>query len=112
MLSVFPQGHFQPDPVLVTILLVPIRCQTVIGTVLSSFWGFEEKRGEYEKPGAGMACLECQLHAHLWVLPRKGRLGGVVLTGPPNGDLLLALAQALPAVVPPEPLPAHPGASG
>ena len=77
-----------------------------MGTVSSSFQHFAEKRGEYEKPGAGAACLGCPLHARPWVLPRKGRLGGVVLTGPPNGDFLLALVQALLAVVPP---PAHPG---
>lgn len=58
-----------------------------------------------------MACLGCRLPAHLWVLPRKGRLGGVVLTGPPNGDFL-ALGHTSPAAVPPEPQPAHPGASG
>lgn len=42
------------------------------------------KRGEneYEKPEAGVACLGCHLHAHLWVLPRKGRLGGVGYLGP------------------------------
>lgn len=97
MLLVFPQGHFQPAPLLVTILLVPIRCQTLIGSASSS-WDFEENMRSQSWCGfSGML-------SRLWALPRKGKLVAVVLTGPPNGDSVLALAQVLSAGIPPDSL--------
>lgn len=97
MLSVFPQGHFQLAPVLVTILLVPIRCQTLISSASSS-WDFEENMRSQSWCGfSGM--LSC-----LWVLPKKSKLGAVVLTGTPNGNSVLVLSQVLPAEIPAEPL--------
>lgn len=97
MLSVFPQGHFQPSPLLVTILLVPIRCQTLIGSASSS-WDFEENMRSQSWCGfSGML-------SRLWALPKKGKLVVVVFTGPPNGDSVLALAQVLSAGIPPDSL--------
>lgn len=75
MLSVFPRGYFQSDSVPVTILLVPIRCQTVIGTVSSSFWGFAEKRGEREKPGAKRGLSRALAAPSPVGPPQKGQTG-------------------------------------
>lgn len=89
-----PARTLPAAPVLVTVLLVPIRCQTLIG--LSPVPGISRRTREYQKP---------ELVWLFWdalspVGPtQKGQTG---CSGAPNRDSVVVLSQVLPAGIPPE----------